>query len=297
MSEKPSELETLYGDVGEEGFSEAFPTKIPNKSGRIYYKIINNPPMGKTPHGEENVGKFIASNNQEIFDEFLATITYMAPQRKLLGKGGKALCGSCGGEFPDSRYKPPRCEEANAEQVGKMLEKYNFDKAAIPGIVSKVTSKDVLNQCAYRTESGKFFELCPSADRRLKTSCKLYIAVFGFDHDRGQEFAITLGGQNTWADKRFVSPLAEFQHYAHKKAVPLFGWQVKICTTQARDGGAYMFKVELQDPPPHQIVDMDLIKHMKRLFGENKESFLTRAVWMPKEKEVKKNSDLEGEDD
>ena len=285
-NQQQSELENLYGEVEADAFGEAFPVKIGGQK-KTYYKIINNPPGGKTSHGEENLGKFLSSKDGEIFDQFLATIVFMAPHRQLKAKGGKNLCSSCGGEFPDFRYNPPRCEEARAEDVGKMLEKFKFDKASIPGIVSKVTHKDVLRQCAFKTETGKLFDLCPSADRRLKSACKLGIHVVGYDHDRGSDFIMNLSGMNTRADKMVVSPLAEFQQFSHKKAIPLFAWQVKIHTVLPPDTTGFILKVELQDPSPHQIQDIELVKAMRQLFYDSKESFLARHAWTPKGKDSK----------
>lgn len=295
----------LYGDLEADAYGGASPTTISGGGSRgTFYQIVNLF-QGKSKHGKENVGKFYRNTAKkgeepiyEYFTDFVGTIYYTAPIRELKDRKMKTLCSSCSGEFPDFRHKPPRCEEASAEDVAKALKIMKFDEASIPNIIKHVAPEGVLNQCAYRTPEGKFFDLCPSADRRLASRCKLGVHVVGFDHDRGIEWKSNLFGMNARADRKYTSPLTEFEMFCRGKKVPMFGWQVRIHTVATSgEDSTFVFAVDLKEMEPVAISDVAQIKAMKQRFYESKEDFMKRHAWQPTDKTKQTNTKEENRDE
>lgn len=287
----------LYGDLEDDAFGGASPTVIKGGKGSIPFYQIVNLFQGKSKHGKENVGKFCRNTAgkdedpcYEYFTDFVGTIYFTAPYRELKDRKMNTLCSSCSGEFPDFRHKPPRCEEASADDVAKALKIMNFDEASIQTIKKQVAPEGVLTQCAYRTPEGKFFDLCPSADRRLASRCKLGVKIVGFDHDRGIDWQAKLFGMNARADRKYTSPLTEFEMFCRGKRIPMFGFQVRIHTVATEDDGPFVLAVDLKEMEPVAISDVAQIKVMKQKFYEAKEGFMKSHSWQPKEKEEKRKN-------
>lgn len=290
-SPNDEELRSLY-----EGPESAYGTGFARESSRSApriprYSIVNKPISGESKHGKENIGKFVqylGKNDKdepiyEYYEKVLATIVFTAPYRKLSGKDGKILCSSCDGLVPDKKYSPPKCQAGNLNTIREVLSRCKFKEEDIVKIGKEVTSeKGTLLQCGWRRgEGGRIFDLCPSADRRLKSHCKLGIYLSAFDHDRGRDFTMELFGMNAVRDKRYVSPLSEFEEFSQKTKIPMFGYQVLLCTAESEYG--FVLKIDLKDCPPHQIKDVGLVIAMKDKFQSAEDSYIRRHLWLPKD--------------
>lgn len=269
-----------------------------------YYTIVNLDTKRESKHGIENEGKLtykkINSDEREYFDDFIATLYFTAPYRVLKNKKGDILCSSCNGLTPDKRHTPPRCEEATPVQIAATLKRMNFKESSIQEISADLAPNGVLTQCGYRG-ADSIFPLCPSADTRLKSHCRLGIQLYGYDHDRGQDFQIQLFGMNASNDKRYVSPINEFEGFCRKNRIPMFGWQVRVNTAKSPHG-SYVFNVDLKETPPVKITDVAQIKTMREKFESSKKGFMERHLWVqtkkapPTESVEEENRDEEEEE-
>ena len=273
--------------------------KTPSKK-YPYYKVWNANPQN--PGAERTPGIVMSvkdgdSWTNEIVPRLRAVILYTSFGRSWQVDNGKTVkCQSHDGKQPAlAHLKNAPCGKLTSEDVATVLLGWkNADKAKVDAQVAELTEDGKLSFCgiSIKGKPGEIIPLCPMARANkaedIKVRCKPYIFMHCYDLDRQREFKMTLTGQSTYNNDRFISPFHTFMASLAKRGQdgkPIKSFNVEVELSTSPNGA--MFYLNLKEL---SFLSPDIRTEMKNRAVAAYEEYQKNAHRLSKEEYEKNKS-------